>query len=489
MMEPNGFEAMLATQSIIQRVRNTISRYRLIESGDRIVVAVSGGPDSVCLLDILFFLREDFRTELMVAHFDHGLRPNEDEAETRFVESLATTLSLPFETRKGNLDTGEGSLEERARNERYRFLEEVRERYSAQKIALGHQRNDQAETVLMRLLRGSGTGGLSGIPPVRSSKTVVRPILDLTRFEIESYLRERGIPHRIDSSNLDESFLRNRIRLQLLPYLENYQPRVVDTLAQTADILRADHDYLEAVSEKWLETMGLAGKDVEVDVKALCALHEAVRKRVIRLCLRRAGGDLHGVGQQHVDAVDRLASGTRSQGETRLPKGLVVRRTYDRLLFFKPGSGEISDYLHVLKGPGRFVIEDPRCTVLIEEWHGSFAAVKHTSPWIGYFDADRVSYPLVLRNFRPGDRFIPLGMNGHKKVKDFFVDLKIPLPVRKRIPLLVQGEQILWVCGMRIDDRVKVSRDSEKIVKVAFLELTGLGRPRDMVRSFPARET
>lgn len=466
---------MQSVEAIIRRVRDTISRCRLLECGDRVVVAVSGGPDSLCLLDILFALREELRTELIVAHFDHGLRPDEDQEETRFVKSLTESLSLPFETKKGDLGTGVGSLEERARGERYRFLEEVRKHYSAQRIALGHQRNDQAETVLMRLLRGSGTAGLSGIPPIRDSKIIIRPLLDLSRSEIESYLRKRGISHKTDSSNLDTRFLRNRIRLDLMPYLEAYQPRVVDTLARTADMLRTDSDYLEAVSREWLEERILTERDVKVDVKALSSLHEAVRKRVIRLCLCRVGGDLHGVTLHHVNAVDRLASGPRPQGEICLPKGLVVRRIYDRLLFEQPAPEEISDYLHVLDGPGRFVFDSPACVLLMEERSGGLAAVKNASPWTAYFDSEQISYPLVLRNFRPGDRFIPLGMDGHKKVKDFFVDLKIPLRLRKSLPLLARGEDILWVCGLRIDDRVKVSRHSEKIVRVAFLELTGLG--------------
>lgn len=217
----------------IKKVKNTISRYGMIRFGDRVVVAVSGGVDSVCLLDVLDKLRDELGVELFVAHFDHGLRPDDDEAETRFVKSLAASLDLPFETKKAfpSMLTGAGPLEERARNARYRFLEEVKEKFSAQKIAVGHNLNDQAETVFMRLLRGSGTSGLAGIPPVRDGH-IIRPLIEISREEILTYIEQRGIKYLTDPSNFKTRFLRNRIRLELLPNLKQIQPRIIELLGR-----------------------------------------------------------------------------------------------------------------------------------------------------------------------------------------------------------------------------------------------------------------
>jgi len=461
---------MFSGKATVETVRKAILKYGLISPGDRVVVAVSGGPDSVCLLDILYVLRRELNMELVVAHFDHGLRPAEDPEETRFVASLAAARQLPFETKRGHIDPAGGSLEDRARKARYRFFEEVRIHFSAHKIALGHQRNDQAETVLMRLLRGSGTGGLSGIAPVREGK-IIRPILELGRPEIERYLQARGLPFKMDPTNREETFLRNRIRSVLIPSLEHYQPRVIDILAQTADILREDAQYLEEVSREWLAKRVRRQRNgrVEISVTGLLDLPPALGKRVIRHCVNMVAEGLSGVTLRHINAVHQLAAGKRCQGTIHLPKGLVVQRIYDRISFEKGPAKQASDYFYILKGPGRYVIEEVSSTLLMEEMPRKMVSIRKNDPWRAYLDAQKIGYPLVLRNFRPGDRFVPLGMHGHKKVKDFFIDRKVPKPVRSRLPILLRDGEILWICGMMIDERVKVSARTEKILKIAFV--------------------
>jgi tRNA(Ile)-lysidine synthase len=198
----------------IKKVKRTISRHQMLTPGDLCIVAVSGGADSVCLLDILYGLKEDLGIKLVVAHFNHGLREGEDEEETQFVQDLAFFMDLPFETEKASflVDEAPGSVEEKARDARYAFMENVRKSLSGQKIALGHHLNDQAETILMRFLRGSGPSGLAGIPPFRE-KTIVRPLIEIKQDEIESYLKARDLTWIIDSSNLQTDYLRNKIRL------------------------------------------------------------------------------------------------------------------------------------------------------------------------------------------------------------------------------------------------------------------------------------
>jgi tRNA(Ile)-lysidine synthase len=256
----------------------------------------------------------------------------------------------------------------------------------------------------------------------------------------------------------------------MIPSLEQYQPRMIEILAQTADILREDHEYLEAVSQEWLSKHERAEKGglMEIDVPELLELPPALGKRVIRQCVKRMGEGLSGITWRHVNAVHGLASGKKSQGTVRLPRKLVVRRIYDRLSFKKGPPRKAPDCFHILQGPGRFGIHELSCTLLIEEISGRPSSVREGTPWTAYFDAGKMSFPLVLRTFRPGDRFVPLGMQGHKKVKDFYIDRKIPAEVRSRLPILLSGEKILWICGMMIDERVRVSGSTAKVLKATL---------------------
>jgi len=458
-------------REIIKKGSDTISKNRRLEHGDRVVVALSGGPDSVCLLDILYRLQDPFGIDLVVAHFDHGLRPSEDESETQFVGSMAKSLDLPFETKRAGavLRAGDSSLEERAREARYQFLEEVREEVQAQKIALGHNLNDQAETVLMRLLRGSGPSGLAGIPPYRDDK-VIRPLIELRREEIEGYLGTRGLQYVSDPSNLDTRLLRNRIRLELLPQLKKYQPKIMELLGQTAEIMRTDDVWLEEEAEVWINEVAEKGANgkVSIPLSPFAALPEALKARVIRQALRRAGGNLRRVGFRHVEAINRVAAGERPQARVDLPNGVTARRVYDNLVFSKKDAEVAQGFCYSLGGPGESYLESLECTIILEEMEKVILPNMGASPWIAFLDAGRITYPLMIRNFRPGDRFVPLGMGGHRKLKDFFIDLKVPSEIRKRIPILTCKDTLLWVCGLRIDDHFKVTSETRRVLKISI---------------------
>ena len=457
-------------RDIIKKVRHTISKYNMLRQGDGVVVAVSGGPDSVCLLDILHELRDELGIQLVVAHFDHGLRSEEDDDETRFVQSMALSFDLRFETEKagGRVSEGAGSLEEWARNARYEFLEGVKERSSAQKIALGHNLNDQAETVLMRLLRGSGPTGLSGIPPFRDGK-IIRPLIELTRGEIESYLEQRGLGFVTDSSNLETRHARNRIRLELLPLLREYQPQIVELLGQTAEIMRADEKYLEERAEEWVKQVAVtrANGQVRIPLSSFSKLPEALRNRVIRCVLKTTGGSLRRVSMRHIEAINSVAGGMKPQALVNLPHRVIARRVYDTLVFTaseKTGS----DFCYFLDCPATFYLDALGSTVSLMEIENTALPDMVMSPWTAFLNADLITYPLMIRNFRPGDRFVPFGMSGHKKLKDFFIDLKISSEARAQIPILVQRNTPIWVCGLRIDDRFKVTPDAKKVLRVTF---------------------
>ena len=457
--------------NIIDKVKNTIIRYDMVERGDRVIVAVSGGPDSVCLLDILYAIREDLGIDMVVAHYDHGLRPGDDESETAFVRQLALSMNLPFELGKAQpfpSNTGH-SLEEQARDARYGFLESTRKKHHAQKIALGHQLNDQAETVIMRLLRGSGSSGLAGIPPVRD-KRIIRPLIEIKRHEIAAYLNVRGLEYVVDRSNLQGRYLRNKIRLEMIPELLKYQPRLLELLGQTSEILRDESRYFDQIAEAWVnrEAEYPPDGDIAIELSSLLNLHKALQRRVIRALLSKKGRTLRRIDRGHIDSVIQLIKGQRPQGQLHLPNGLILKKTYDRLTLGTYSKPKKKHFHYSLDGPGTFHLHAINRHVTLVEIAPGGSWDLGISRRTAFFDAEKIRYPLILRNVKPGDRFVPLGMSGHKKIKDFFMDLKIPSEMRSSIPILISHHQVLWVCGYRIDDRFKVTEGSKRILQVSL---------------------
>ena len=462
---------MNPSSDIVRKVKETIFRYDMLDPGDLCIVGVSGGPDSVCLLDILHELREALEIRLVVAHLDHGLREKEDEAETRFVRDLASSMALAFETEKASLlrEGVTSSVEERARNARYAFFEKLKDKLDAQKIAVGHNLNDQAETVLMRLLRGSGPSGLTGIPPNREN-TIIRPLIEVKREEIESYLKTRNLSYVIDSSNLETDYLRNRIRLELLPRLLEYQPRLIEHLGQLSRIMGSDNNYLEAHAEDWVAREGEqnAAGDILIPAPSFIELPEPIRNRVTRHLLRKVRKTLRSIDHGHIESVYVLAKSKKPQGILNLPNGLTVKRIYDKLAFMADDADESVAFHYHLDGVGTHYLEEIGRSITLEEIERDADLNLQSQQWTAYLDADKLQYPLILRNFRPGDRFVPLGMAGHKKIKDFFIDLKIPSEMRVLTPILVNQDTPVWVCGHRIDDRFKVTSETRRILKVAI---------------------
>lgn len=454
-------------RELIGQLRATILTHGMILPEDRIIVAVSGGPDSVCLLHLLHRLSSEFSASLVVAHFDHGLRPGEDESETALVRTLAADLGLAFETERSRVALGTGgSREERAREARYDFLERVRAARGAHKIAVAHTLDDQAETFLLRLLRGSGSSGLSAIPPVRDAR-IIRPLIEVRRSEIENYLKERGLPSATDSSNAETTFHRNRIRLELMPLLLQYQPKLIEHLGETAAHLREESEFLDALAAEWM------GKEAEVAPKGVMtipcapflALPAAMRRRVTRRIFRTVKGDIRRIGRVHIRAVEDLARSEKPQATLDLPGPLTIARVYDHLSFSLGAEQMTPDFSYPVQGPGTLHLTEINRTLTLIERESTGGPTETTAPETALLDADKIRFPLVVRNFRPGDRFIPLGMRGHKKLKDFFVDLKVPLSQRRSTPLLCRDDAILWVCGFRIDERFKVTSGTGTVLE------------------------
>ena len=443
----------------------------MIRPGDLVVAAVSGGPDSVCLLHILHELKDALQVQLIVAHFDHGLRPAEDESETRFVRDMAGSLKLPFETAKGRLlaKKAPGSREEAARTARYAFLERVRKKYKAGRIALGHNLNDQAETILMRLLRGSGPLGLTGIPPCRDG-SIIRPLLEIERREIEKYLKAEKLAFVTDSSNLGTDYLRNRIRLEVIPILEKHQPQLAPLLGQTAEILRDEDAYLEKIAKAWLEKEAIRHPDGsrELSVPSFLGLPVALARRATRQAIATIKKDLRRITWEHIEAVQKLARAEKPQAVLKFPGGIEVRRTYDRLGFHAGQKKGEPSFSFTIQGPGNYRIKEIGRTLSIKELKSRKGLLVRGAAWTAFLDAETLSFPLTLRTFKPGDRFIPFGMKGRKKIKDFFVDLKVPMEERRSTPILCCGDTPVWVWGFRIDDRFKVTPGTRSVLKITL---------------------
>ncbi len=448
-------------------VLSTIREHEMISRGDRVVVAVSGGPDSVCLLEILFRLREFLEVSLIVAHLDHGLRPGEDERETEFVETLARRLGLPCACGKAaQLRNAHGtSLEERARKIRYRFLERVVEEHHAQRVALGHNMNDQAETVFMNILRGTGPAGLSGIPPIRENR-YIRPLIHTTREGVLVYLREKGLHYMMDSSNLEKKYLRNRIRLELMPGLLTYQPRLIERLHDLAFLSREENRYMEQESEKCLQKMIIrsSGQAFDMSLDAFIGLPSPLRYRVIRGAIKRAKGNLKRVNLGHIRAIMELVKNRKPQAGINLPDHVVVKKIYDKLRFSSAEPMCTADFSYSIEAAGSVYLEELNMTITCEEISRDVFMRHPRSDWNCFLDLEALRWPLMVRNFRAGDRFMPLGLGGFKKLKEVFIDKKIPHEERRRIPILESGGDIVWVCGFRIDHRYRVRGDTGRIL-------------------------
>ena len=458
---------MEISEEIICKIKETIKGYKMIASGDRVIVALSGGPDSVCLLDVLQMLSRELEITLVVAHYNHGLRGDEDKFETLFTRKIADSMQLPFETENASgLLECLSSIEKRSREARYAFLEKIRNKHGAQRIAMGHNLNDQAETVLMRLLRGSGPSGLAGIPPVRDN-IIIRPLIEVTRDEITNYLNARRLTFAVDSSNSSRIYLRNRIRLELVPMMLDYQPRLLKHLGIVSDIIRDEDTFLESMALRWTEQEASTNSHGEttIPISSIKSLPDPLKKRAIRRLCRQVDGSIYNMEYDHVLSVIKLLDNEKPQCSIDLPNGIVVRKTYQNLCFIFKQKIATTEYSYSVKDIGTYNLGAIGCTLTLEEIDGITDLETKGDLSVAHLDADKLRHSMIIRNFRPGDRFVPLGMKGHKKVKNFFIDLKVPSEKRALTPILTCNGKIAWICGYRIDERFKVTERTKKIFR------------------------
>ena len=461
--------------NILDKIKKIISSYNMVAERDKILVAVSGGPDSVCLLDILNRLAPEYKLKLYMAHLNHGLRDKESDREQMFCQILAREMGIPFITKKAKLKKEKGSLEEKARRIRYQFLEDSAGKIGAGKIALGHNADDQAETVLMRLIRGAGARGMSGIPPVRKTKgglTVIRPLIGITRNEILEYLGERRLDYCEDSSNSQLIFFRNKIRHRLMPLLAGYNPGIKRILQATGTNMALIDDYMQKQAEKEFSRIAVVWpKKIWLNINKIKKLHRAVQKELIRKAVISLEPELI----PDTAAVDNiLALSERCWGSKRinLSRKIKVIREYDMLVVSKP-SGSDSRYSKKLMVPGETVVDGDKILISSRLYHKDEITRRvwktaERNIFEVYLDYDRIPKPLSIRTWRPGDKFHPLGLTGTKKVQDIFTDAKIPVRLRKKVPLLVSGQDICWIAGYRIGNKFKITSKTKRILGISI---------------------
>jgi tRNA(Ile)-lysidine synthase len=495
--------------ALVARVRDAIERHHLVVTGDKVVVGVSGGPDSLCLLHVLRDLSPALSLDLHVAHFNHQMRGADADADAHFVAKLAGDWGLPATIEAADVlalaRTHKLALEEAARRARYAFLAQVAGQIGARTIAVAHNADDQTETVLMHWLRGSGLAGLRGMLPstpmgdlrleIRDwsrgpqypipntqSLVLIRPLLDIPRTDIEAYCARHNLQPRFDRSNLDTTHFRNRLRHELIPHLETYNVNIREVVRRSASVIAADYELLrEQLEMTWVQVVRTESDyEVTFDLAAWRALPLALKRSTIREAIHRLRRALRNIDFVHVEnAVEILVCGETGVQVT-LPRGLMLTIGYDiftvadedfrdlpdlpllltdqPVVIAVPGGIRLSESAWVLKAD-----LSPRSKVSDED-------LVAARGWEAYLDATAVGPSPLLRPRRPGDHFCPLGMGGRsKRINEFMINEKIPASWRDHIPLLVNDDgEIVWVCGWRVDERARVTTDTQRVVWLRF---------------------
>jgi len=469
------------TARLKAEVRRALGRRQF--RGAKLVVAVSGGPDSMALLHCLRMLQDEQGLKLYTAHLDHDFRGREAHEDAEFVAREAKKAGLPAMVEEADTFAHQrryriSSFEEAAREVRYDWLALAAQRVGADAVALGHTSDDQAETILMHILRGAGLEGLQGMeelgrwesPRGGPPATLFRPLLKITKKETALFCEENGIPYRVDTSNRMERFTRNRVRHHLMPLLsKKYNPRVREALVRLGETVGLAQGYIDDELDRVWGRIARKGKGkMSLSRKGLGRLHPFLQQSALRRAYSEVSGSLRRLHHRHVEAMAK-ALGESGRKALNLPKEVLFTVEGDRVVLgVGPAADPTSPPLlgeHQLEAPGE---------TRVPGWVVSVQHVKDGSKedrsrrWVGLLDADAAGERLCVRGWRPGDRFQPLGMKGYKKLQDFFVDVKTPEKERRRVPLLVSERGILWVVGHRISEAAKVTEETGRVMRVEF---------------------
>jgi tRNA(Ile)-lysidine synthase len=444
----------------------TIKKYALLQPGQGVVLAYSGGLDSSALLHLLLDIKKNWNLEIVLAHFNHRLRRHAGRDEL-FCRETARRLEIPIFVGSADVRAAARSrglsLEEAAREARYDFLGATADQVGAARIATGHTLNDQAETLLIRLLQGAGRRGLAGIHP-RVEGRVIRPLLEVERQDLEEFLRERGGDYVLDETNLDRRFFRNRIRLDLLPLLvEEYNPEVVRLLARTADVLREEDGVLDKLAEAKAEKVFVSGRrPAGLEARALARLPRGLARRLIRRFIQEEKGDLRNISFDDVEDVLSL----REFKEKRLGRDVVFRRE-GGLIFRRPNAQPLPSFSYRWDGqkPLRIGFAGPTFQARRVR-PGSGGAIIFNDNRRVFLDLDKITLPLEVRTRRPGDRYRPLGAPGSRKLKEVLRSKGIALSDRGRLPVFLSRGKIVWAPGLPVAEDFKMDRRTKNVLLI-----------------------
>lgn len=479
-MEPSDLEAAMQA---------TVARYAMFAPGQTVVVGVSGGPDSTALLHALAARRDDWKLALVAAHFHHGFRGAEADADADYVAELSAQLGVPCRIEWADVPAMRRRLhlsaQEAARNARHAFLRRVAAATGAERIALAHTQDDRLETILLNLLRGTGLEGLSGFPP--ASLPLVRPLYDVRRAQVEAYCARHALTPRQDSSNANRDYRRNRIRTELLPYLTAYfNEKADDAILRMADLAAADNAVLEELAREALERAATrrSAEGVTLDVGSLRALPLALQRRVLRQGVAQVRGHLHDIGQETLERVlEAVARGERRQISLPAAERGTIRLRCDTAVICiarETAPAEALPWQQELTVPGRAelrpagrILEARLCrtnaerTSLLAELAATGPKAPpdaRPGPLFALFRRDDIHPPLLIRSWRPGDRIRPRGLGGSKKLQDLFTDRKVPAAERARVPIVVDAGgsgPVLWVVGQAVEERALRPEEAE----------------------------
>lgn len=457
-----------------EKVEEFIKRENLIDPGMRVVVGVSGGADSVALLSVLKELAPSFSMDLRVAHLNHLLR-NEARDDAAFVQRLAHSLGIPVTVGYAPVATyarkNKMSIEEAARYARYRFLRHVSRQVGASRIAVGHHLGDQVETVIFNFLRGAGPAGIAGIPV--HNREVVRPLLGVTRDEIEEYCRSLGLSWCTDLTNLTTDYQRNRIRVELLPYLrQSFNPRVDRAVAQTAEIISAEDKIMDQLASFLLKEITVEEQSgLQVSLDRFLALPLALQRRLLRQVIKTQGGRLRDFGYRNFNDCLSYLAVSHSCGELHLPHDWRLIKGSRYFTFSKalPKDGVVPELHCILNIPGETEIPELNLSICAEvkPYDRGYSYNIHNFREETYqagFDYDKIQIPITVRTRRAGDRIRPFGLEGTKKIKNLFNDMKVPPRQRDSVPLVVSGDEIYWVVGYRRGAAAPVTEETRYIL-------------------------
>lgn len=468
----------------------TIKRDNLLEAGEIVIVAVSAGPDSMALMHVLAAIAPIHSLTLTAVYVDHGLRPQETVLEAALVKEKAARLGIGYVFKEAGVreyaEKKGMSIEHAARMLRYRALAQAAEKSGAKKIAVAHTADDQAEEVLLRLIRGTGRKGLSGMKTVRDGN-IIRPFLEISKAQLLAYLEEKNIKYLTDSSNLERLYLRNRVRLDLVPFLkENFNPNIRRTLRQTAVVLQDEEAYLAKVTEQACQRIIVqentgSRKGLASHALLLGPFQEearAVRRRVLETLFWKMETSPR---FRQIEAVMRLVASGATEARLHFADGLRVRRQADRLLFSfpqgrtakrgdLPGPGQAA-FEVTITGPGTYPLPQIGQKIIVDLLDRLPSTAELQDPAADYLAADRLAFPFAVRSVRPGDRFHPLGGPGRKKVGDFLTDLKVPRYKRSQVPIVVLDKEIAALLGLRIAHGFRITPDTKQVVRIRLQSL------------------